>query len=343
MTKVASLLAVIMAVLMVAMTPTEARMGGLRESFSIEPQEMTLGAKSCKVINDRPIIGVLSQPNDDGPGEYVAASYVKNLEMAGARVVPVRYTSSEKELRRIFESVNGLFFPGGSAYLSHGHPYFDASEKLFHWALEANANGQVYPIWGTCLGFEQLAVLASGSNATVLDASGIFDSEDYSAPVTLTANAEDSELVGTMPARLRDAMIAEDITFNAHGQGVSPDVFAGNPALSGFFTNLATYVDKKGKPFVAMFEAKNNIPIYGVQFHPEKAIFEFYVPSNIPHSPDAVFLAQYFTNFFVLKTRCNDNKFAGGLEQEAKEVIQAQASHHSVHYDQYFAETYEFY
>ncbi|GBG30438.1 Gamma-glutamyl hydrolase [Hondaea fermentalgiana] len=277
--------------------------------------------------------------------------------MAGARVVAVRYTSSDEELKRVFDSINGLFFPGGAANLSPGHPYFDgthidgfpsiykflqASAKLFNWALEANAKGTIYPIWGTCLGFEQLAVLASGSNATILSASGIFDSENYPAPVTLTANAASSELVGSMPDVLREAMESKNITFNAHGQGVDPEVFKSNPKLSGFFTDLATYVDKKGKPFVAMIEAKGGLPIYGVQFHPEKAIFEWFVPSGIPHSPNAIFLAQYFTNFFVQKTRCNANSFPGGLAQEAQEVIQARASHHSVHYDQYFAETYEF-
>ena len=40
--------------------------------------------------NSRPVIGILTQPglNDE---EYIAASYVKYAEAAGARVVPIRY------------------------------------------------------------------------------------------------------------------------------------------------------------------------------------------------------------------------------------------------------------
>jgi hypothetical protein len=62
----------------------------------------------------KPIIGVLAQRCHNCPGRsYVAAGFVKWLEAAGARVVPIRYYSSDAELRRLFDSVNGLVFPGG--------------------------------------------------------------------------------------------------------------------------------------------------------------------------------------------------------------------------------------
>ena len=52
--------------------------------------------------NERPIIGVLSQPGDPAPPgqSYIAASYVKWLESAGARVVPILYDMSEAEVKR---------------------------------------------------------------------------------------------------------------------------------------------------------------------------------------------------------------------------------------------------
>ena len=46
-------------------------------------------------VNDRPIIGVYTQPSDANLQQYgeqfIAASYVKFIEGAGARVVPIRY------------------------------------------------------------------------------------------------------------------------------------------------------------------------------------------------------------------------------------------------------------
>lgn len=57
---------------------------------------------SDSVINERPIIGLLTQPGEPAPvgQSYVAASYVKWLESAGARVVPILYDMTEQEVRR---------------------------------------------------------------------------------------------------------------------------------------------------------------------------------------------------------------------------------------------------
>ena len=41
----------------------------------------------------------------------MAAGYVKWIEMAGGRAVPIRFYSSPDELRRLFKSINGLIFP----------------------------------------------------------------------------------------------------------------------------------------------------------------------------------------------------------------------------------------
>jgi hypothetical protein len=52
-------------------------------------------------LNDRPIIGILSQPGEPAPdgSSYIAASYIKWVESAGARVVPIMYDLTEAEVR----------------------------------------------------------------------------------------------------------------------------------------------------------------------------------------------------------------------------------------------------
>ncbi|XP_010765090.1 gamma-glutamyl hydrolase-like [Notothenia coriiceps] len=66
---------------------------------------------SSAKINERPIIGVLAQevlleqkPNQTA---YIAASYVKFLESAGARVVPVMINQPMEEYKKLFNSING--------------------------------------------------------------------------------------------------------------------------------------------------------------------------------------------------------------------------------------------
>lgn len=65
--------------------------------FDLVEKNVLLSDKSELVINDSPIIGVLAQEiswhlNKKWPGaytSYIAASYVKFVEGAGARAVPI--------------------------------------------------------------------------------------------------------------------------------------------------------------------------------------------------------------------------------------------------------------
>ena len=74
-------------------------------------------------INDRPIIGILAQECQPYLSEelcstsYIAASYVKYIESAGARVVPVLINQAEEYYQTIFDSTNGLLIPGGDVSL----------------------------------------------------------------------------------------------------------------------------------------------------------------------------------------------------------------------------------
>ncbi|MBO8666610.1 gamma-glutamyl-gamma-aminobutyrate hydrolase family protein, partial [Staphylococcus aureus] len=49
---------------------------------------------------------------------YIAASYVKYIESAGARVGPSRPDLSDAEYEELFRSINGVLLPGGGANLT---------------------------------------------------------------------------------------------------------------------------------------------------------------------------------------------------------------------------------
>lgn len=70
--------------------------------------------------SQQPVIGIYTQDAEDitATGNvdpyytYIAASYVKNLEMAGAQVIPLFYHYSYAQLDNILGKINGVFFPG---------------------------------------------------------------------------------------------------------------------------------------------------------------------------------------------------------------------------------------
>lgn len=176
------------------------------------------------------------------------------------------------------------------------------------------------PVFGTCLGFEALVKLGANSKP-VLRESGEFDAEAYPQPVQFSPEAENSTLFAGLNPSLKAAMEAKDITYNAHMQGITPEVFESNQDLSELFTVLGYAKDRKGKKFVAMVEAKG-YPIYGVQFHPEKANFEWIRPSTIPHTREAIAVSQYLANFFVDQARKNMNRFSESPKVESKALIE---------------------
>lgn len=56
-------------------------------------------------------------------------------------------------------------------------------------------------------------------------------------------------------------------------------------------------------------------PFFGVQFHPEKSLYEWIRNRNISHTDDAITAAQYFANFLVNESRKNRNRFADNRDE----------------------------
>lgn len=289
-----------------------------------------------------PVIGVVAQPKKsslspcDGTCEYIAASYVKWVESAGGRVLPIPYDASPKDLDIIFASVNGLLFPGGSSLISKGAKY------LFARARQANEAGDFFPVWGTCLGLEWMveAVCAEAEEADpsiphfIID--NDFDAWNLTLPLLFTETASTSRLFQGMNPSLLSAASHGNLTLNNHHKGVSPTHLAATPALSSFFDVLSTNYDRTGLPFVSTVEGKGGMPFYGVQFHPEKAMFEWGVEGGgeegwkeggkevvwpyeaINHSPAAQALSRYLAEFFIGEARKNGHVFP---EERGGEVL----------------------
>ncbi|XP_028288628.1 gamma-glutamyl hydrolase [Parambassis ranga] len=264
--------------------------------------------------NDRPVIGVLAQeiyspkPNQTA---YIAASYVKFLEAAGARVVPVMIDQTPEEYKTLFHSINGILYPGGGvSIISSG--YERAAKIFYELAIEANKRGDYFPVWGTCLGFEQLMYLTSGKTTlTHTNTSGV------ALPLNLTNEAKDSRMFQGFPAELMEDLASEPLTENSHKWSLATLTYNTNAELKKFYKVLSTNTDGQIE-FVSTVEAYD-YPIYGTQWHPEKNAFEWGRP-YIPHSPSAVRTTFYMAEFFVSEARKNFHKFDSS-EGESRALI----------------------
>ena len=125
-------------------------------------------------INTQPVIGILSQPlpsslRDDprfaGKTTYLMQAYVDFMEAAGARVIPIASDEADSVTADKLAQVNGVLFPGG------GGDYMAKGDYIYKQLIAENDAGHFYPLWGTCLGHENLAKLAAtnGSPLTKLE------------------------------------------------------------------------------------------------------------------------------------------------------------------------------
>ncbi|CAN7938101.1 unnamed protein product [Ixodes hexagonus] len=203
---------------------------------------------------DRPIIGILAQRyygggNFSANATYIAASYVKFVELAGARAVPVFIDEPDAYYVKLFNSVNGILFPGGSANLTISG-YSRAGSILYKLAVQANDNGTHFPLWGTCLGFELLTVLTSGKS--VLQACS---AHDLAASLNMSADFRRSRLYDGLPKKLEKAVRTTPITYNAHSWCLTPENFSAF-GLNSFYKALSTNRDQNGIVFISSMEGK---------------------------------------------------------------------------------------
>uniref|UniRef100_A0A8C5Q3L0 folate gamma-glutamyl hydrolase n=1 Tax=Leptobrachium leishanense TaxID=445787 RepID=A0A8C5Q3L0_9ANUR len=241
---------------------------------------------------------------------YIAASYVKTLESAGARVIPIKVNLPKEEYERIFSYINGILLPGGGVDIIQSG-YAKASKIFYDLALKAYDNGDYFPIWGTCLGFEQLTYLTSGELLLTLT-----ETENLSLALNFSQDALNSRLFGNIPKRLYNSLSDLPITANFHDWSLSMKNFTANEKMKKFYNVLSTNTDGKVE-FISTFEAYT-YPIYGVQWHPEKNPFEWKRNSDISHVAEAIHVAFYMAEFFVNEARKSLHTFPDdSLEKKA--------------------------
>ncbi|KAK3789162.1 hypothetical protein RRG08_001555 [Elysia crispata] len=265
-------------------------------------------------LNNRPIIGILAQDTSSALGRtYISATYVKFLEQAGARVVPIRGGQPEEYYIRMVNWTNGALIPGG--VVNFATSLLGRSARLvYDAALKLNRNQDYFPIWGTCMGFQLLCYLVQGDNLLKRT-----DSANISWPLTFTPDFKSSRLFGQAPENIIQILSTEPVTQNEHHYSILTKVFE-TSKLGKFFKKLSVNRDRKGVEFISTVEGKE-FPFYGVQWHPEKPNFNWNTHYNTDHGPDAVRVSQYMANFFVNEARKSSHRFPS-VKLEATNLIE---------------------
>ncbi|XVF88000.1 hypothetical protein PTKIN_Ptkin19aG0014000 [Pterospermum kingtungense] len=267
---------------------------------------------SCTILDPnlyyRPVIGILTHPGDGASGRlnndtyasYIAASYVKFVEAAGARVIPLIYNEPEEILFQKIDLVNGVLFTGGWAKAGW---YYEMARKIFKKVLEKNDEGDHFPLYAICLGFELLTMIVS-EDRNILEP---FSVADQASSLQFVNNINiEGTVFQRFPSDLLTKLGTDCLVMQNHHYGISPVRLQNNLKLSKFFKILTSSADENNKVYVSTAQAWG-YPVTAFQWHPEKNAFEW-GSTMIPHSEDAIQVTQHVANFLISEARKSLNR-----------------------------------
>ena len=262
-------------------------------------------------------IGIVSKPCSEelpkiGCKEMLEARYIRWLEQAGATVIPIPYTADNATLDILIHSINGLFFTGGGNLMvdaDHLTPYSKTLKYLMMKVISENGDGNYFPIWGTCMGFQEMAIIIS-QDTHILGFCPDKLCDNFSTFVKFVGKGKSAKIFSMLNTLQLDTLGTQNITYNNHNDMLTWEQFYNNQYLPSFFEVLGYSYSSDGKyEFISAMQAKD-YPFYGVQWHPEYNNFDFNPHKDIPRGLVADRFSQIFANFLVEESRKNGNRMS---------------------------------
>lgn len=200
-------------------------------------------------------------------------------------------------------------------------------------AVKMNDAGIHFPVWGTCLGLQEMTTWPLNPRKNLL--SNCSGTGGVSLPLNFTKQARHSKLYGKAPSNIIKILSKERITPNFHEYCLSMATYNENEALEQFYHVTSTNTDSKGLEFVSSFEAKN-YPFFGIQWHPEKINFVHspLITYSLHNSLHGVQVSQFCANFLVEEARKNKNAFKS-IEEEGRFLFNSYSSSFKDMYEKY--------
>ena len=241
------------------------------------------------------VVGMISVPLTPGKkyyqvcgDSYIASSHITWLKRFGVKILPIPYTT--KNYKKYMSKINGLYFPSGGAFAGTQKEYYNCCKKFLQLAMKENDKGNHFPIWGGCMGMQQLMIIADGHD----DLEKLLQRFDSFNNLLSTLDFTEEGLRSRM---MRNATKAElkklstkNCTLNNHKMGLTPTKFKQHKNIDKFYKIVSTSVDRKGRNYVSTIEGRF-YPFYGVQWHPERSS-----------------AMDYFAKFFVNELKKNRTK-----------------------------------
>jgi gamma-glutamyl hydrolase len=258
-------------------------------------KKSSIKKSSIKKSSNKFVIGMISVPLTPNKkyfkvcgDSYVSSTHIEWIKRHNISVLIIPHNT--KNLKYYFDRIHGLYIPSGGAFATSQVAYYTVCKNLIKMAIRSNDSGYYFPIWGSCMGFQQMLIVADGTD-NVNGLLNKFDSyKHYKTNTNITLEGSRSKIIKGIDHKTVHNITKNKSTLHNHMLGISPDKFNNRRQLSAFYKIVSTSKDRKGNEFVNMIEGIH-YPFYGVQWHPE-----------------AVNTMGSLANFFIKEVRKNKRK-----------------------------------
>lgn len=123
-----------------------------------------------------------------------------------------------------------ILFPGGALWFNQTDGYAEAGRHIYDIASKMNEDGDYFPLWGTCLGFELLTYLSADGN----EHRASCYSKNQALPLEFKSDFRSSRLFTAASDEVIEILQKEPVTANFHQFCVTEKVR--RFFMSGLFT-----------------------------------------------------------------------------------------------------------
>lgn len=201
-------------------------------------------------------VGIITYPTYREDVDTLGRSWINKRHLQWMKenhiqVVPIPFDTRDFAyyMRRIHGLLLTSSYLGSNPNDADEFRMFQCVHAFVRLAIKENDRGNPFPIFGICMGFQQL-VMSIADNRYLLTSFDVVDQ-----PLRMIKNG-----------RLPPFKMA--LKSHRHLQGISTDVFIRNAKLASFFDILSNDTDNNDHEFVSTIQAKQ-YPFYGFQWHPE--------------------------------------------------------------------------
>ena len=299
-----------------------------------EPVLVNVG-HHVRAKTNQPIFGILTQPlpdewNNESLEEstfksFFESSHADFLQAAGARVVPIDFTKSEKQLKKELANINGLYIPGDTRESFEDDQYLKAVESVLSWASEHNLEEDAhFPVVGVSWGM--LAMLRTQTTQLSLFKSLGSDLAGEPLQQNLHLLPKESFLYDEVNGFEFEQTLDEVTFYHEMDEGVTLDDFLKAQQLRHFIP-VATFDQGSAKEstlneVVATMEG-TYFPYYGFGYRIDKVQFGFHAATGeaherVDHSRASVEHAQHIANMLVDEARLSGNRYEFTNDETAR-------------------------